>query len=666
MAARSHDRKKFHLPNPMAALQRGLSFCLPVLAVALLGLCASWARADVAATQPTSQDNNQASGPVVSDEAFAAALDLSGFKTLSVQHNQTIKTWDTMSRQMLSVITGKSSVEGQDPTYTILDMALRPQAYVGRNFIRVRVIPLRTDLGTVPGLSDQEKQRILEEGTISLAFWRDPKTVEQLAVIQATGSHKADAIDKVEQAASTMESLTLGGFGFPLVAMIPPATGHYGVWTRLDQIQGNVPLVREVSKVQGRSAPMPMADYTDESVSPVFIQALSLFKHWYARDAVAVQKDLDAMTVSLPAVNPAAYPSQLKRSAEVVYNRLFNLTLPGAALYFTAFAFFLMSLRSQSVSLRLWGLRFFFLALFIHTIAIAVRWWLLEKSTDDWFHSIPIRNQFESVMFSAWFGAVGLLLLEVWRGKSLYGTAGGFVGWLSLIAIFTVPFVLNISIGEQLGQVAGILMSYWLYVHVTLAVASYALIAATAFLGGLWLWTYYTSMSQIREVKNHRQLASETADLQMVAVGPGGVGARPGNGMWTTLARVMFIPVGRASELDTSTRDDPALEPSVVPRLRTIDQCNLTIMQLAFWVLGVAIVCGAVWADVSWGRPWGWDPKETFALVTWMCYLIIVHLRHATEYKAWWTAVLSIVGFIVMLFNWIGVNYFLVGLHSYA
>ena len=90
------------------------------------------------------------------------------------------------------------------------------------------------------------------------------------------------------------------------------------------------------------------------------------------------------------------------------------------------------------------------------------------------------------------------------------------------------------------------------------------------------------------------------------------------------------------------------------------------ILQLAFWVLGAGIVFGAVWADMSWGRPWGWDPKETFALVTWIVYLVVLHVRLVTPHKAWWTAVLAFVGFFVMLFNWIGVNFFFVGLHSYA
>jgi ABC-type transport system involved in cytochrome c biogenesis permease subunit len=101
--------------------------------------------------------------------------------------------------------------------------------------------------------------------------------------------------------------------------------------------------------------------------------------------------------------------------------------------------------------------------------------------------------------------------------------------------------------------------------------------------------------------------------------------------------------------------------------LEGLDAANVVILQLAFWLLGAGIICGAIWADRSWGRPWGWDPKETFALVTWICYLVILHVRVAApRNKAPLTAALAIVGFGIMMFNWIGVNFFLVGLHSYA
>jgi len=77
-------------------------------------------------------------------------------------------------------------------------------------------------------------------------------------------------------------------------------------------------------------------------------------------------------------------------------------------------------------------------------------------------------------------------------------------------------------------------------------------------------------------------------------------------------------------------------------------------------------ILGAVWADVSWGRPWGWDPKEVFALNTWLVFLILVHVRVKVRDKALWTAALALAGCAVMLFNWIAVNFVIVGLHSYA
>jgi ABC-type transport system involved in cytochrome c biogenesis permease subunit len=169
---------------------------------------------------------------------------------------------------------------------------------------------------------------------------------------------------------------------------------------------------------------------------------------------------------------------------------------------------------------------------------------------------------------------------------------------------------------------------------------------------------------------------------------PSGGAAAIEGGIVATLGRMLFFPAAAVESRGKKKEDraegyihpsrtrvsdppersaggDEALRSST-GLLATLDQCNLVVLQLAFWILGTAIVLGAVWADQSWGRPWGWDPKETFALVTWIVYLVIVHVRVATENKAWWTAVLSIVGFFVMLFNWIGVNFFLVGLHSYA
>ncbi|RIK63312.1 MAG: hypothetical protein DCC65_16105 [Planctomycetota bacterium] len=100
--------------------------------------------------------------------------------------------------------------------------------------------------------------------------------------------------------------------------------------------------------------------------------------------------------------------------------------------------------------------------------------------------------------------------------------------------------------------------------------------------------------------------------------------------------------------------------------LQQADWCHLIILNMVFVMLFVGTILGAVWADYSWGRPWGWDPKEVFALNTWIIYAILIHMRFVTKDKGLWTAWLSVAGCLMMAFNWCFVNFYIVGLHSYA
>ena len=92
----------------------------------------------------------------------------------------------------------------------------------------------------------------------------------------------------------------------------------------------------------------------------------------------------------------------------------------------------------------------------------------------------------------------------------------------------------------------------------------------------------------------------------------------------------------------------------------------MLLMELSFVLLWAGIVMGAIWADHSWGRPWGWDPKEVFALETFIVFAVLVHVRLKVHDKGLWTAWLAVLGAAVMLFNWIVINFVISGLHSYA
>jgi ABC-type transport system involved in cytochrome c biogenesis permease subunit len=79
-----------------------------------------------------------------------------------------------------------------------------------------------------------------------------------------------------------------------------------------------------------------------------------------------------------------------------------------------------------------------------------------------------------------------------------------------------------------------------------------------------------------------------------------------------------------------------------------------------------ALIFGAIWAQYAWGSYWSWDPKETWALITWFVYTGYLHSRLVKKWRGKMTAVLAIIGFVFTMFTFFGVNYLLSGLHSYT
>ncbi|HRU38807.1 MAG TPA: cytochrome c biogenesis protein CcsA, partial [Candidatus Goldiibacteriota bacterium] len=81
--------------------------------------------------------------------------------------------------------------------------------------------------------------------------------------------------------------------------------------------------------------------------------------------------------------------------------------------------------------------------------------------------------------------------------------------------------------------------------------------------------------------------------------------------------------------------------------------------------LTLGIVTGAIWANQAWGSYWSWDPKETWALITWLIYGAYLHMRISMGIKGTKSSIMAIIGFGLVLFTYFGVNYLLSGLHSY-
>ncbi|WP_040423068.1 c-type cytochrome biogenesis protein CcsB [Actinopolymorpha alba] len=156
------------------------------------------------------------------------------------------------------------------------------------------------------------------------------------------------------------------------------------------------------------------------------------------------------------------------------------------------------------------------------------------------------------------------------------------------------------------------LQSYWLVIHVSAAV-----IATSVFtLGAI------ASLLQILKAREERRLIA--------------TGASPAG---SYLARL--------------------------PSAEAIDRIAYRLNAFAFPVWTFALIAGAIWAAAAWGRYWGWDPKETWMFITWVCYAAYLHARSTAGWRSKVSGI-ALVAYGALLFNLVGVNFFISGLHSYA
>jgi cytochrome c-type biogenesis protein CcsB len=100
--------------------------------------------------------------------------------------------------------------------------------------------------------------------------------------------------------------------------------------------------------------------------------------------------------------------------------------------------------------------------------------------------------------------------------------------------------------------------------------------------------------------------------------------------------------------------------------LQSLDNWSYRIIGLGFPFLTIGIIAGGVWANEAWGSYWSWDPKETWALITWIVFATYLHSRITKGWEGKKTAILGSLGFFVIWVCYLGVNFLGKGLHSYG
>ncbi|HEY2551800.1 MAG TPA: c-type cytochrome biogenesis protein CcsB, partial [Streptosporangiaceae bacterium] len=103
-----------------------------------------------------------------------------------------------------------------------------------------------------------------------------------------------------------------------------------------------------------------------------------------------------------------------------------------------------------------------------------------------------------------------------------------------------------------------------------------------------------------------------------------------------------------------------------LPRPIVLDRLSYRSILFAFPVWTFGVMAGAIWADSAWGRYWGWDPKETWSFITWVVYACFLHARATAGWRGRRAAYIHLLGFGCLMFNLVGINLWVTGLHSYA
>lgn len=354
--------------------------------------------------------------------------------------------------------------------------------------------------------------------------------------------------------------------------------------------------------------------------SPARQATLRLAEAWRAADADGVNSAVRELAELLPTINAEVYPTT-RRGLESLYNNL-NAFEWGYWVYFVSLVALVLAFGTGRKWLVAIGIATLLAAMVLHGLGFGLRWAIAER--------FPIQNQFESMTGVSLFGVIVGFAAMLWKRQWLYGAAAAATGFMVLITA-TETGIPGVAIEREAAILnTSVLLKY----HVTTVLTSYGLIALGFVIALFYLGTHYAAKYAR---KPEAVLVAESA------LGGGTIGKAP----------------EPADETEAQIRTRRTL--------KDLDTAHMMVLQLAFWTLGVGILLGAWWADHSWGRWWAFDPKETWALVTWIVYLIVIHVRMTgLKDRGLTTAWLSVAGFFIMLWTYFGVNLLLPGLHAYA
>jgi cytochrome c-type biogenesis protein CcsB len=242
----------------------------------------------------------------------------------------------------------------------------------------------------------------------------------------------------------------------------------------------------------------------------------------------------------------------------------------------------------------------------------------------------PLSNLYESLLFLTWTLLTVYLYIET-------QTKSRLIGAILIPTTLLINGFANLTLTPEMQKASPLvpaLQSNWLMMHVSMMLLSYG----TLIMGSL-LCILFLVISRYQDV-DLKVVDNSSLPLYNVMV--------------DYYEAKVVSPSNEISELGK------------LKLLQSIDNWSYRIIGLGFPFLTIGIISGGVWANEAWGSYWSWDPKETWALITWLVFATYLHARLTKGWEGKKTAILGGLGFFVIWICYLGVNFLGKGLHSYG
>jgi cytochrome c-type biogenesis protein CcsB len=312
------------------------------------------------------------------------------------------------------------------------------------------------------------------------------------------------------------------------------------------------------------------------------------------------------------------------------------------------------------------------------TLAIALR--AVEFHSIEqmgWLRAVPLTNLFESLTFFVWCVILAYLVIEFkYKNRS-------FGAFITPVAGLALAFIDLSGMSKGIQPLVPALQSNWLLAHVMMSFISYSMFGISFSTGLMYLivktekrtepayifWTVTLAVfivvlaamgldyltfklsvkSQEELIKNYLFKASFRSSTPWV----------PLISVAVSVAFIFFVwRFGGVLKKIVRSFNISA---------EVLDEITYKLIAIGFPIFTLGgLIFGAIWADQAWGKYWSWDPKETWSLITWLLYAFYLHSRLMRGWKGKKVAIVAVIGFVAVIFTYLGVNLLLSGLHSYG